>query len=102
MYAHDWMHTLSLFLSLIFLHSVLSQEDNGVKLIDPMGEMVTPVWEGHATRLANAEQEALCTVLKDIIEKEGIDMNEAASVITGRDTRYLLVVVGVVVVGSCI
>ncbi|MCI4388910.1 hypothetical protein PGIGA_G00091340 [Pangasianodon gigas] len=63
------------------------EEDNGVKLIDPMGEMVTPAWEGYATQLANAEQEALCTVLKDIIEKEAIDMSEAASVVTGRDTR---------------
>lgn len=78
-----------MFLSIPSLHSVLSQEDNGVKLIDPMGEMVTPAWEGYATQLANAEQEALCTVLKDIIEKEAIDMSEAAGVVTGRDTRYL-------------
>ncbi|XP_017349585.1 phosphoacetylglucosamine mutase [Ictalurus punctatus] len=63
------------------------EEDNGVKLIDPMGEMVTPAWEGYATQLANAEQEALCTVLKDIIEKEAVDMSEAASVVIGRDTR---------------
>lgn len=53
-----------------------------------MGEMVTPSWEGYATQLANAEQEALCSVLKDIIEKEAIDMSEAANVIVGRDTRY--------------
>lgn len=66
-----------------------SQEDNGVKLIDPMGEMVTPAWEGYATQLANAEQEALCTVLENIVEKEAIDMSEAASVVVGRDTRYL-------------
>ncbi|XP_066524593.1 phosphoacetylglucosamine mutase [Hoplias malabaricus] len=63
------------------------EEDNGVKLIDPMGEMVTPAWEGYATQLANAEQEALCTVLKDIIEKEDINMSETASVFIGRDTR---------------
>lgn len=63
------------------------EEDNGVKLIDPMGEMVTPDWEGYATQLANAEQDALCTVLKDIIEKESINMSEKASVFIGRDTR---------------
>lgn len=61
-----------------------------MKLIDPMGEMVTPAWEGYATQLANADQEDLCTVLKDIIGKEGIDMSTAASVVTGRDTRYLI------------
>ncbi|KAK3517885.1 hypothetical protein QTP70_026212 [Hemibagrus guttatus] len=63
------------------------EEDNGVKLIDPMGEMVTPAWEGYATELANADQEDLCSVLKDIIGKEAIDMSKAASVVTGRDTR---------------
>ncbi|XP_047659790.1 phosphoacetylglucosamine mutase-like [Tachysurus fulvidraco] len=63
------------------------EEDNGVKLIDPMGEMVTPAWEGYATELANADQEDLCSVLRDIIGKESIDMSEAANVITGRDTR---------------
>ncbi|KAG7320171.1 hypothetical protein KOW79_016024 [Hemibagrus wyckioides] len=63
------------------------EEDNGVKLIDPMGEMVTPAWEGYATELANADQEDLCSVMKDIIGKEAIDMSEAASVVTGRDTR---------------
>ncbi|KAI4882999.1 hypothetical protein NFI96_015796 [Prochilodus magdalenae] len=63
------------------------EEDNGVKLIDPMGEMVTPDWEVYATQLANAEQEALCTVLNDIVEKEAINMSETASVFVGRDTR---------------
>lgn len=59
-----------------------------MKLIDPMGEMVTPAWEGYATQLANAEQEALRGVLMDIVEKEAIGMSQAASVVTGRDTRY--------------
>ncbi|XP_062860617.1 phosphoacetylglucosamine mutase [Trichomycterus rosablanca] len=63
------------------------EEDNGVKLIDPMGEMITPAWEDYATQLANAEQEALCTALKDIIERETINMSEKASVFIGRDTR---------------
>ncbi|XP_076862460.1 phosphoacetylglucosamine mutase [Brachyhypopomus gauderio] len=62
-------------------------EDNGLKMIDPMGEMVAPAWEVYATQLANAEQEALCTVLKEIIEKEAINMSEPASVFIGRDTR---------------
>lgn len=59
-----------------------------MKLIDPMGEMVTPAWEGYATQLANAEQEALCSALKEIIEKETISMSETASIFIGRDTRY--------------
>ncbi|XP_067338945.1 phosphoacetylglucosamine mutase isoform X1 [Channa argus] len=63
------------------------EEDNGVKLIDPMGEMVTPAWEGYATQLANAEQEDMLTALKDIIEKETINMSQEANVFVGRDTR---------------
>lgn len=63
------------------------EEDNGVKLVDPMGEMVTPTWEGYATLLANAEQEDLITALKDIIEKDAINMSQDANVFVGRDTR---------------
>jgi len=29
------------------------EEDNGVKLIDPAGEMLETAWETHATSLAN-------------------------------------------------
>uniref|UniRef100_A0A671WYD4 Phosphoacetylglucosamine mutase n=1 Tax=Sparus aurata TaxID=8175 RepID=A0A671WYD4_SPAAU len=49
------------------------EEDNGVKLVDPMGEMVTPTWEGYATQLANAEQEDLLT----------------ANVFVGKDTSII-------------
>ncbi|XP_028253902.1 phosphoacetylglucosamine mutase [Parambassis ranga] len=63
------------------------EEDNGVKLIDPMGEMVTPAWEDYATQLANAEQEDLLTALKDIIQKEAINMSQEAHVFVGKDTR---------------
>uniref|UniRef100_A0A672PY88 Phosphoacetylglucosamine mutase n=1 Tax=Sinocyclocheilus grahami TaxID=75366 RepID=A0A672PY88_SINGR len=65
------------------------EEDNGVKLIDPMGEMVTALWEGYATQLANAEQDSLLKELKDIIEKEDINMSEPASVYVGKDTRLM-------------
>lgn len=63
------------------------EEDNGVKLVDPMGEMVTPTWEGYATQLANAEDTDLLTALKDIISKEDISMSQEANIFVGRDTR---------------
>ncbi|KAM4713036.1 phosphoacetylglucosamine mutase isoform 1-T2 [Anableps anableps] len=63
------------------------EEDNGVKLIDPMGEMLTSSWEGFATQLANTEQDKLLPALKDIIEKEAIDMTQEANVFVGKDTR---------------
>ncbi|XP_028857915.1 phosphoacetylglucosamine mutase [Denticeps clupeoides] len=63
------------------------EEDNGVKLIDPMGEMVAVAWESYATQLTNAEQDALLTTLKDIIKQEAISMDKKAMVFVGRDTR---------------
>lgn len=59
-----------------------------MKLVDPMGEMVTQDWEEHATQLANADQEDLLTALKNIIEKEAINMSQEANVFVGKDTRY--------------
>ncbi|XP_074471736.1 phosphoacetylglucosamine mutase isoform X1 [Sebastes fasciatus] len=63
------------------------EEDNGVKLVDPMGEMLTETWEVYATQLANAEQEDLLAALKDIIEKEAVNMSQEANVFVGKDTR---------------
>lgn len=63
------------------------QEDNGVKLIDPLGEMLAPAWEEHATCLANAEEEDVLRVLVDISEKEAISLQQEAFVVIGRDTR---------------
>ncbi|XP_030637554.1 phosphoacetylglucosamine mutase [Chanos chanos] len=63
------------------------EDDNGVKLIDPMGEMVALTWEEYASQLANAEQEELLHSLNDIVKKETIDMSQEARVIVGRDTR---------------
>lgn len=59
-----------------------------MKLIDPMGEMLTSSWEDYATQLANTEQDELLTTLKDIIKKEAIDMSREANVFVGKDTRY--------------
>eukprot|EP00124_Ichthyophonus_hoferi_P001022 Ihof_evm3s46 gene=Ihof_evmTU3s46 len=63
------------------------EEDNGVKLVDPMGEMLAMTWEGYATTLANTKNGELSIVLKDIIEKENIDMKITPKVIYGMDTR---------------
>lgn len=59
-----------------------------MKLIDPMGEMLKPTWEGYATQLANTEQEDLLDALKEVIEKEAINMSQEANVFVGKDTRY--------------
>ncbi|XP_075058799.1 phosphoacetylglucosamine mutase [Mixophyes fleayi] len=63
------------------------EEDNGVKLVDPMGEMLAQEWELYATNLANAEQHELQTVLMNIIKQESINMKEESFIAIGRDTR---------------
>ncbi|XP_054258516.1 phosphoacetylglucosamine mutase [Macrosteles quadrilineatus] len=63
------------------------ESDNGVKLVDPHGEMLQQEWEVIATELANAEDSQLETNLKNIIIKFQIDMDKTASIFIGRDTR---------------
>lgn len=63
------------------------EEDNGVKLIDPMGEMLSQAWESYATLVANAEEDDLVAALQEVIEKEEVNMNQEARVFVGRDTR---------------
>ncbi|CAO3631468.1 unnamed protein product [Mucor hiemalis] len=44
------------------------EEDNGVKLVDPRGEMLEQSWESYATKLANANDgETLLEVVNEVI-----------------------------------
>jgi len=67
--------------------------DNGVKLVDPMGEMLAQSWEGLATMLANASEAELGNAIKAIdksvetLQKDLADGSNVASVFVGRDTR---------------
>ncbi|KFU84489.1 Phosphoacetylglucosamine mutase, partial [Chaetura pelagica] len=63
------------------------EEDNGVKLVDPLGEMLHPSWEEYATRLANAEEQELETIITEICQEAVVKQNKDASVFIGRDTR---------------
>lgn len=62
-------------------------EDNGVKLIDPRGEMVIGKWEDIATELANTPDALLPNLLSKICEEMGIDCGKEIRVAVGRDTR---------------
>lgn len=64
-----------------------SKEDNGVKLVDPLGEMLHPSWEEYATQLANAEEQELQKTLTEICQKAAVNQQKDASVFIGRDTR---------------
>lgn len=63
------------------------EEDNGVKVVDPSGEMLESSWENIATKLANVEDNAVVTTLQQMIKEQNIATNFPASVIIGRDTR---------------
>jgi phosphoacetylglucosamine mutase len=65
------------------------EEDNGVKLIDPKGEMLVNHWEQLATKVANAEDGDLEQVLNELIKNENIDLDAGypSQVFIGRDTR---------------
>ena len=50
------------------------EQDNGVKLVDPYGEMLEQSWEGYATQLANAQtDDDLIDIIKQIISQNDID-----------------------------
>lgn len=63
------------------------EADNGVKLVDPKGEMLDSSWEAIATKIANVDDDKIVLTLKEIIMEQNIDTSYPASVIIGRDTR---------------
>ncbi|KWU45019.1 Phosphoacetylglucosamine mutase [Rhodotorula sp. JG-1b] len=64
------------------------EKDNGVKLVDPMGEMLHASWEPYATRLANADSDdALVAALEAIVAETSTDLAQPAQVVYGHDTR---------------
>lgn len=64
------------------------EPDNGVKLVDPMGEMLDQSWEKLATNLVNVSDQELQNEISRIIENEKIDIGSASCVFVGMDNRY--------------
>jgi len=64
------------------------EEDNGVKLVDPRGEMLESSWEAHASTLANATTTRdLIEAIETVVRSARIDLSKPARVVYGRDTR---------------
>ncbi|XP_038880074.1 phosphoacetylglucosamine mutase [Benincasa hispida] len=64
--------------------------DNGVKVADPSGGMLTQEWEPFANALANApSSQDLVRLINEFAEKENIllDGSKSAHVLVARDTR---------------
>ncbi|KAF4572960.1 Phosphoacetylglucosamine mutase [Pleurotus pulmonarius] len=64
------------------------EHDNGVKLVDPRGEMLESSWETHATTLSNASStDEFITALEAFVKDANIDLSKPASVVYAMDTR---------------
>ena len=61
--------------------------DNGVKLVDPAGEMLEAEWEAVATDLANCADEDVAAELDKIVARYSVDPSGPSLVVVGRDTR---------------
>eukprot|EP00842_Homolaphlyctis_polyrhiza_P004413 jgi/Hompol1/4973/HPOL_002310-RA len=64
------------------------EADNGVKLVEPLGEMLDQAWEAYAMDLANAKTaDALAAAIANIAMTCKIDFTITANVVVARDTR---------------
>lgn len=64
------------------------EADNGVKLVDPRGEMLEAAWETHATVLANASTtDDFLHALDIFVRNVKIDLSKPSRVVYARDTR---------------
>lgn len=63
-------------------------EDNGIKLIDPQGEMLEQSWESYATSLANLNtSEDLYGEIIKISSQLNIKLDNVSNVVIARDSR---------------
>ncbi|KAJ8966109.1 hypothetical protein NQ317_011014 [Molorchus minor] len=64
------------------------EPDNGVKLVDPHGEMLEQSWEPWATKFANVPDNKLEDTINELIKEFNItNMNNRVEIVVGKDTR---------------
>ncbi|PWN41043.1 Phosphoacetylglucosamine mutase [Ceraceosorus guamensis] len=64
------------------------EPDNGLKAVDPRGEMLASNWEPYCTEAANAlTDEELFAVLQRLIKADSINLQTPAVVVYAHDTR---------------
>uniref|UniRef100_A0A146L187 Phosphoacetylglucosamine mutase n=1 Tax=Lygus hesperus TaxID=30085 RepID=A0A146L187_LYGHE len=77
----------SMAIGLMITASHNPEPDNGVKLVDPHGEMLEMAWEAMASRLANVPDSEFQEELAKVAIQTGIDVSKPALVFIGQDTR---------------
>ncbi|KAK1923768.1 putative phosphoacetylglucosamine mutase [Papiliotrema laurentii] len=64
------------------------EQDNGVKVVDPSGEMLDQSWESHATALANCPTtDSLLSTFTTLASHLRVDLSAPASIVYACDTR---------------
>lgn len=65
------------------------EHDNGVKLIDPLGEMLEQTWETYANQLSFLEDkiDTLWNYLENLMKTLNIQLNDPARIAIAYDTR---------------
>ncbi|GMY29822.1 phosphoacetylglucosamine mutase [Fagus crenata] len=83
------LKTNSSVIGLMITASHNKDSDNGVKIADPSGGMLSQDWEPFADSLANAPSpQQLLHLIKEFVEKENIPFEGVrAEILLGRDTR---------------
>lgn len=79
----------SLAIGLMITASHNPEPDNGVKLIDPAGEMLEISWEAIATKLSNCSDEDVEKEIETICSQLKVDPTKSSVLVIGRDTRYI-------------
>ncbi|KAL9932767.1 hypothetical protein V8E36_008466 [Tilletia maclaganii] len=64
------------------------EPDNGLKMVDPRGEMLENSWEAYCTEIANVTSPAeLISALEKLVQTTHIDLSTPATVVFAHDTR---------------
>ncbi|KAI5954461.1 PCM1 [Candida jiufengensis] len=62
-------------------------EDNGVKVVDPLGSMLEAKWEEYATDLANSSNSEIVSSVEKLVKDLGINLELESNVVIARDSR---------------